>query len=151
MDVVVRVIADDSFFTTTGEINFIMDKGQQKSIFIEFYGLSNGTVISFKKSPLTSKDSDNYIGSDQIKFDDMSNNTLYLNDGDIKKVKMSVTADKAGAFSGNIFLQNNKNNTITKLPVTLETLLDWPLMIIIFMADFGTSALIWALYTRGGL
>jgi hypothetical protein len=145
------VIADDSYFTTTEAIDFLMYKGEQKSKFLEFYGLSDNVTITFIKSDLTSKDSDNYISANNIEFSNISGSTLYLDKGEIKRVKISITADNEGAFAGNLFLQNNQNNTITKLPITLQTLPDWPFMVFLFMSGFGASSIFWAWRTLGGL
>jgi hypothetical protein len=146
--------ADNSFFTTTGEINFASNKGEWKSTFVEFYGLFDGTTISFVKSDLVGKNSDELISSQRIKLDETSdpfNFTLHLNEGDRKKVKVSVLPDKEGSFSGNIFLGNNKNGTVVKLPISLTTFPNWPLIIAIFIVGYGISAILWAWKNNGSL
>jgi hypothetical protein len=137
-------LAAEVFFIPESQLNFRVYEGSQQDKPIQVYGLLNNTEIKFLSSRLSSKDSAGYIESNNIKFNNTSSLKIYINKGEIKNIMVSVKPHKAGVFTGDVILQNNKNDTIQSIPINVEVIPFWPYNILVFIIGFGASWIFWS-------
>src|SRR5919198_1589625 len=127
------VYAGNVLYIPEKQLDFRVNERHQQSKTMQIYGLSDNTGINISSSKLSSKDSNDFIESNKMKFNDASKFNTTLNDGDVKEIVVSVIPDKPGIFTGDIIVHNTKNNTVQSIPVNLLVTPLWPLYILVFL------------------